>query len=234
MFTKYIAKEKDESQIDSRIVAYYDAGSTIVEQYRSIRTYINSLKGENLARSIVISSANRFEGKTITSINLAIVMAEERGKRVVLVNADFRFPAVEKLLNISDSSGLSEYLQDKITLDEALSKADIKGVTVLPSGRLPLKPAELLAGQKMKDLIEALEKRFDYVLIDTPAIIPVADVRILGSLVDGVILVVQASRTRREVVLRVQEQLNSLKARLLGVVLSNVEYHIPEYIHRHL
>ncbi len=234
MFTKFIAKTKDESQIDPRIVTYYAPDSTLAEQYRNIRTYISSLNGGELFRSILVTSANRREGKSITCVNLAVTMAEEKEKHVVLLNTDFRAPVIEKLLNIRAEKGLSNYLNGEIELDNALTSTAIKNLTVLATGDMIVNPAELLTSSKMKDLIKELERRFSYVILDTPAFIPFADARSLSPLVDGVLLLVQASRTRREVVWRLQEQLHSVRAKLLGVVLTNVEYYIPEYIHRHL
>ncbi|MCP4649455.1 MAG: CpsD/CapB family tyrosine-protein kinase [PVC group bacterium] len=233
-FNEFIAKRKDESGLDPRIVSYYAPGTALTEQYRSIRTYLNSLDGGKMWRSVMVSSANREEGRTLTSVNLAVTMAEEKEKRVVLVNTDFRYPAIEKLLNIQEGQGLSNYLNDEVPLDKILINTAVNNLTVLPLGTALSNPAELMASSKMKDLIKELEKKFNYVILDTPAFIPFADAHSLGSLVDGVLLVVQASKTRREVVWRMQEQLMGVRARLLGVILTHVEYHIPEYIHRHL
>jgi len=234
MFSNFVANLKDITGIDPRVVSYYHPGAIVVEQYRNIRTYINSLSGGELLRSILISSASKAEGKSLTSVNLAVTMAEDKDKSVVIVDTDFRAPTVEALLNISNKKGLSNYLQGQIRLDEALTATAIPNLMVLPAGEEIAKPAELFAGQKMKDLIPELEKHFNYIILDTPALIPYADARILASYVDGVMLSVQALRTRREVVFRAQEQLLNVKAKLLGVILTQVEYHIPEYIHRHL
>ncbi|MBU4305731.1 MAG: CpsD/CapB family tyrosine-protein kinase [Candidatus Omnitrophica bacterium] len=234
MFNVFVTNSKNETGIDPRVVAYYNPGSTIFEQYRNIRTYLNSINGGETFRSMIIASANRQEGKSITAVNLALAMAEEKEKKIVLVNADFRFPVIEKLLNTPAGLGLSEFLKGQAQLDNILTKTYFNNLTLVPAGEIPAHPAELLASQKMKDLIAELEKEFDYVLFDTPALIPFADARILAPCVDGVLLTVQAGKTRREVLWRTQEQIKNLHTKLLGVILTQVEYYIPEYIHRHL
>lgn len=234
MFTNFVAKIKNESGIDAKIVAYYQPNSLIAEQYRNIRTYIGALNGGELFRTLLITSANQTEGKSLTCVNLAISMVEEKEKNVILVNTDFRQPAIEKLLNIKNEKGLSDFLKGEVALDSVLFNSAIERLVVLPTGSIPSNPTELLASQKMKELIGELEKRFNYIILDSPAIIPFADARILGPYTDGVLFVVQAGKTRREVVSRAMDEMSSVRAKLLGVILTQVEYYIPEYIHRHL
>ncbi|RKY37371.1 MAG: hypothetical protein DRP78_01250 [Candidatus Omnitrophota bacterium] len=234
MVRRMIAKLKNKTGIDSKVVSYYSPGAAITEQYRNIRTYISSLNGGKLFRSLLITSANRMEGKSITCVNLAVIMAEEREKSTVLVSADFRNPKIEKLLNVRADKGLSNYLTEEIQLDEILIKTSIENLVILPAGDILSNPAEFFTNQKMKSLITELEMHFNYIIFDSPAIMPYSDARILAPYVDGVLLAVQAGRTRREVVWRVEEQIKSVRAKLLGVILTNVEYYIPEYIHRYL
>lgn len=234
MFAKFVANLKDKSEIDPRAVTYYSPGAMISEQYRNMRTHICSLNGGEIFRSILISSANRYEGKSVTALNLAIALAEEKDKKVALIDADLRYPAIEKMLNIKVDKGLSDYLKNTALISDILVKTSINNLTLLPAGNIPSNPAELLSPQKMKELIGEMENSFNYIILDTPAIIPFADARILAPCADGVLLAVQAGKTRREVVSRAQELMRNVRAKLLGVVLTQVEYYIPEYIHRHL
>ena len=232
---QFVVSEKDDTGIDPRVVAYYSPQVVITEQYRSVRTYLNSIyNGGSGARVLMLTSANRAEGRSITAANLAFTLAEEKEKRVILVNTDFRYPTIEKLLNLPSGPGLSNYLVDGGAVDQIILQTAMPNLRVIPVGTAKINPAEILASLRMKDLIERLRLRFDYIILDSPAFIPFADGRILCPLVDGVLLIVQACRTRREVVWRMQEQLDSLRVKLLGVILSNVEYYIPDYIHRHL
>ncbi len=234
MFSKHIASITDEKGIDPRVVAYHEPGSTLVEQYRNIRTYIGSLNGGVTCRSIMVTSANVGEGKSITCVNLALTMAEDKEKNILLVDTNFRAPVIEKLLNVTNDKGLSDYFSGNLRLDEILMPTAVSNLMILPSGSLPTNPANLFSSQKMRELVEELEKHFNYIILDTPALIPFADARIIGPSVDGVLLVVQAGRTRREVILRVQEQIKNVRAKLIGIVLTQVEYYIPDYIHRNL
>lgn len=234
MFTRYVAETVDASGIDPRVVAYYAPGSLIVEQYRNIKTYISSLNGGDLFRSIMVTSPNRREGKSLTSVNLAVAMAEDKDKTVILADLNFRAPEVSNLLNVKAPKGLSDYFNNDVRLDEILTKTSINNLMMLSSGNMPSNPAGFFTYQKIKELITELEKHFNYIILDTPALIPFADARTFAPAVDGVILAVCAGKTRREVVWRAQEQIKSVRGKLIGVVLTQVEYYIPEYIHRHL
>ncbi|MDD5746760.1 MAG: CpsD/CapB family tyrosine-protein kinase [Candidatus Omnitrophica bacterium] len=234
MFNVIVPDKTDESGIDPRVVTYYSPGGAAAEQYRKISTYVGALNGGRFCRSLMITSANSKEGKSISSVNLAMTLAEDKEKSVIVIDADFRSPAIGKLLNVASEKGLSNYLNGEIRLDEALAPTVVNNLMVLPAGEIPEKPAELFASLKMKELISDLEKHFNYILLDAPSVIPFADARSIAPCVDGVLLVVQAGRTRREVVWRAQEHLSSVRAKLLGVIIAQVEYYIPEYIHQHL
>lgn len=234
MFARYVAKLKDETGIDPRIVSYYAPGSILAEQFRNISTYINSLNGGSYFQSVCITSANKQEGKSITCVNLAVSMAEDKEQEILIVNADFRSPDIETLLNVDSKKGLADYLMGSADLDDVVRTTAISNLKLLGAGAIPPKAAEVITAQKVKNLIVALKAKFSYIIFDTPALIPFADARVIAPLTDGVLLVVQAFRTRREVVARAQEQIVSVRGKLIGVVLTNVEYHIPEYILRHL
>jgi len=234
MFTYYIAETQDASGIDPRVVAYYSPGSIIVEQYRNIKTYISSLNGGDLFRSLMVTSAKRTEGKSLTCVNLAVTMAEDKDKTTILVDLNFRSPKLSSLVNAKPSKGLSDYFNNEARLDEILTKTSINNLMILSSGNMPSNPAGFFTYQRIKELIAELEKHFNYIILDTPALIPFADARTFAPAVDGVILAVSAGKTRREVVWRAEEQIKSVRGKLIGVVLTQVEYYIPEYIHRHL
>ncbi len=233
MFTNYIAKNTKKGEIDPRIAGFYHPQAMIVEQYRNMRTYLGFHNGRRM-RSIMVTSASRGEGKSVTAANLAVTIAGEKDKKVLLINADMRSPSIEKLLCLEPAKGLNHYLRGDAQLSEIIMPTRVDSLAVLPAPAPVDNPTEILSSPKMKELIALLQDNFNCLIIDTPAIMPYADARIIGPLVDGVLLVVEARRTRREVVWRTQEQINSIKANLLGIVLTKVEYYIPEYIHRHL
>jgi len=117
---------------------------------------------------------------------------------------------------------------------EALFHVDYDNLAFIAAGKIPENPAELLSSHKMKQLLNDLKSQFDHIFIDCPPVISVADAGIVGSMVDGVIMVVQAGRTQRGIVKRSTELLNQTHSKILGYVLTNVEYHLPEYLYRYL
>ena len=144
-----------------------------------------------------------------------------------------RKPGVDSLLGIRSDKGLSDVLSGRVQVRDALVKTDIANLVVLPAGQISASPNELLSSDKMKAILVELRPQFEVIILDTPAVIPYADPRILSKIVDGVIIVVKAGKTRREVVTRAESILKSVGANIMGYVLTGIEYHIPEYIHRH-
>ena len=181
-----------------------------------------------------ITSSTNGEGKSVSAVNLGVVMAQDSGKPVLLIDCNMRKPAVDSLLGIRSDKGLADVLSGGTQLQDALVKTEIPNLTVLPAGQIASNPNELLASDKMKTILTELRPQFEAIILDTPAVIPFADPRILGKIVDGVILIVRAGKTRREVVARAESILKSVGANIMGYVLTGIEYHIPEYIHRHL
>lgn len=231
----FIAKKQEESAIDSRIVTFHDPKSTVAEQYRTLRTNIQATKSKQPLKAIAITSSVHGEGKTITAINLAISMAHDLEKKsILLVDADLRRARISKYLGFKSERGLSELISNGTAIDEALVNLDIENLTVLPAGKIPHNPAEILGSVKMKNLVNLLRERFDYVIFDTPPIISVTDAGLLGAHTDGVIMVIQASRTQKGVVKHAENLLKQAQAKLLGYILTNVQYHIPAYIYRYL
>jgi len=232
---KIFVKKKGDSKIDSRIITYFDPKALISEQYKILRTNVLSAhKGKSLKVLGVTSSIHQ-EGKTVTSLNLAITLAQSTKKpKVLLIDADLRRGRLAKYLGVSHPEGLSEVLTGQMKIDEVLFNIDIENLTFMTSGSVPQNPVELLDSDSMADLINDLKKQFDHIIIDTPPIIPVTDAGIIGSQTDGVLMVIQAGRTQRGIVRRAMELLHQSHARILGHVLTNVEYHLPEYIYRYL
>ncbi len=219
------------SSVDPLVVCHTAPQSLEAEQYRNLRAqlYLSSNGGNR--QVFMITSGVAGEGKSLTAVNLAIAMSQDPDKRVILVDADLRTPAVHKLLRHPAHPGLSEYLAEGAPLESVVSSCQVPRLSVLCAGSPSKSPSELIGSSKMKHLIEELRKQFYSVIFDACPILPVSDSRILGALVDGVILVVRAERTPRETVAEVIQRLGS--ANLLGIVLNDVEplslsYHYRE------
>jgi len=231
----FIVKKIKESRVDPRLVVYFDPKAVISEQYKTLRTNILSLNHEKAPKAIVITSAIHSEGKTITALNLALAMAQSANKpKVLLIDGDMRRGKIARYLGVENEAGLSNILQDKVPAADAMFHIDVDNLTFISAGSVPEHPSELLASEDMRLFIAKMRKEFDYVIVDTPPVISVTDAGIVGSITDGVVMVVQAGRTQRGMVKRGLELLHQAHAKLLGQVLTNIEYHLPEYIYRYL
>lgn len=205
------------------IVYVNNPKSLASEAYRTIRTGILLSQAGEPPRTLLITSAQSSEGKTTSTVNLAASLASAGG-RVVLIDADLRRPSVHKYFNLSSGlPGIVEIITGLRRVDEVKLVDVIKRVTVIPSGRIPPNPAELLGSLEMANLIDRLANEYDYVLIDSPPILPVTDSVILSRYVDGVVLVVKGASTPKKVVRDARARLEAVGARVLGAILNNVD-----------
>ena len=225
-----------EIRVDPHIVSAKDSTSPIAEQYRILRTNLKSLHKRPGPQVILLTSAVNGEGKSVTSINLALTCARQENLRVVLVDADLRKSSIPRWLGLKDQKdrpfGFSTALQHGGELNGALLSLQSPKLTVLPAGPAVDHPAELLESVAMKRLLATLKTQFDLIIVDAPPVLPVTDPGILASQADGVLLVVRAGKTQRKTVMEAQEQLKKAKANLIGCVLTHVEYYLPGY-HRY-
>jgi polysaccharide biosynthesis transport protein len=199
-----------------------DSHSSIAEAYRVLRTSVLLSSTETPPKAILVTSGQPGEGKTTTAVNTAISLAQ-LGSSVLIIDCDLRKPSVHKVLGIDPTHGLSTYLSRRSELDAVIQKLDIPNLSVLPSGRIPPNPAEMISSARMKEMMVLLAERYDHIVIDSPPLLKVTDPVILSTLVDGVILVVHGGKSTRDVVRRTRHELSIAGARIFGVVLNNVE-----------
>ena len=192
-----------------------------LESFRRLRTNILAL-GPGGSQVVLLTSAKRGEGKSTVSGNLAVTIAQS-GREVVVVDCDLRLPTVHKLFDLPNKRGLTNILAGEVSLDEAIQYSAFPRVQVLTSGPLPPNPTELLGSQRMMDLIEQLKGTFDFIVLDTPALLSVADAAVLAPSVDNVILVVAQSQTRRGDVQAVRQQLSNVRVKSMEVVVNRAE-----------
>lgn len=230
-----IIRKIGESKIHPNIVTYFDSKSPISEQFKILRTNILSMDKGKGPKTIGLTSSIHSEGKTVTAINLAISLAQSVHKpRILLIDADMRRGRMEHYLGTKHEKGLSNLLQGDSMPEDVLFHIDVDNLAFVGSGAVPENPAELLASDVMRRFLNDMKAQFDFVLIDLPPIIPVTDAGIIGPQIDGVMLVVQAGRTQRGIVKRAESLLYQSHTKILGNVLTNIEYHLPEYIYRYL
>lgn len=230
----YVAKATDDSRIDPRIVTYFDPGAVISEQYRSLRTNILLNNLSKPFKTIAVCSSLQGEGKTVTAVNLAITMARDLDRTILLADCDLRGGIVHQLLALNPAVGLSDVLVNGTALESAFCRTGIDNLTVLPRGGIPHNPSELLSSKKMRRLLEELKSKFDYIILDSPPIVLLTDACVLGSQADGVIFIVQAHRTPRRVVKQAQNMLERVHAKIIGFVLTQTEDSVPEYTYRNI
>ncbi len=235
-YEQMIVHKLKDSKLDACLVAYFDPKAIISEQYKILTTNILSLNKGKPPKTIAVTSSIAIEGKTVSSINLAVTMSHATHKpRIVLIDGDMRKGQLLNYLGAPPRKGLSEFLQGEASLDEIIfSLEDIGHLSFIASGAVPPNPVDLLASERMRELITTLRAKYNFVLIDTPPVIPVTDAVIIGSNVEGVLLVIKAGHTQRGMVSRAVELLVQAHSNIIGHVLTGIEYFIPEYIYRYL
>lgn len=217
---------------NNRLLIGQDAFSPITESYRALRTSVQYSYVDHKVNALAVTSAHPGEGKSVTSANLAIAMALQ-GKRVILVDADLRRPSVHRMFRVEAEPGLTSVLADEISLEDALHSTGIEGFKVLTAGPLPPNPPELLNSQAMLDLLERFKEHADLVVFDTPPTIPVTDSQVIASHVDGVVLVVEAGQSRKATLKHARDLLERTHGRLLGVVLNKIDQSAKGYYYHY-
>jgi capsular exopolysaccharide synthesis family protein len=209
-----------ESGRDELVVAEQPR-SPVTEAYRALRTNVRFSSLDRPLRTILVTSPGVTEGKSVTVANLATAMAQA-GLKVAAVDGDLRRPRQHKLFALQRSEGLTQSLLNGRVDGHLCAVEQVEGLSVLPTGELPPNPSELLGSQRMQSLLDDLAAQVDVVIIDSPPLLPVTDAAVLARHVDGVLLVVEAGRTRRGAAQHAVESLRQVNANVLGVVLNAV------------
>lgn len=202
--------------------AYNNPKSPISEAYRTVRTNISFATVDKSIKKILITSAISHEGKTTVSINLAIVLAQA-GHRVILVGCDLRNPSIAHHLGVSNQRGLTTLLTTGGNYKDYVKSVEGLPLDCLTSGLVPPNPSELLISQKFANLVRQLEQDYDYVLLDTPPVMPVTDAAAISHLVDGVIFVVKSEGVAPQIAKTALFRLQQADAKILGCVLNQVK-----------
>jgi len=201
----------------------------MAESYRALRT---SLLLSNLGsppKIIMVTSALPQEGKSTTSINCAVVLAQ-KGVRVLLIDADLRRPSIHKTLGMGPRSGLSNVLTGSTTLEQAITRSQIvPNLFVLPAGTPPPNPAELLASSEMLGVLTKLRDQYDHIVVDTPPSLSVTDAVVLSQRADAVVLVIRSGKTTKQALRRSRDILARVNAKVVGVLLNAVDLTSPDY-----
>ena len=193
-------REVDPGTFDPLLVAALAPHSLAAEQYRTLRTRIVMLEAGRARRVLLVTSPAKGDGKSITAANLALTMAQEFNRKVVLLDADLRQPTLHALLGIPQEPGVVDVLGGRAALEDAIVQLPDVRLAVVPAGLPPEQPAELLGSAGMRRLLEALRSRFDRMIVDAPPVIPLADVGVVAPQCDGVLRVVRACATPKPLI----------------------------------
>ena len=191
------------------------------EAYRSLRSNIEYSSFDDEYRVIVVTSSVPGEGKSTTSGNLAIALAQS-GNSVLLVDCDMRKPSIHKKFKISNAAGTAELLLRKKLFEEVANKYN-ENLTIITAGKIPPNPSEMLASRAMTAFIKEMKKEFKYIILDTPPLQAVTDAQVLSTKADGVLLIVRAGSTKREMVFNSVDLIKKVQGKVIGTVLNGVE-----------
>ena len=203
------------------LITLTDPRSRAAEAYRTLRTNLLLSGGDAALRTLLVTSPSPNDDKSLAAANLAVTLAQS-GRRTVLVDADLRHPQQGEIWRLLDGPGLSTMVLDGLD-DAPLVDVGVPGLSVLPAGPLAPNPADLLDSARMVEVIHALAGAADVVLFDAPPVLAVTDAVLLGTRVDGALLVVRAGATRREDAEKARELLERPGVRILGALLTNAE-----------
>jgi succinoglycan biosynthesis transport protein ExoP len=222
---------------DYHLIVMREYDSFVAEQYRILYTKMHALSKEHSHKIFAITSALQNEGKTVTTLNLAVVMAKDFGKKTLVLEGDFRRPTISLYLKVKLEEGLVDILSSKSDIQSTMVPvANIlvpfadDNLTVLPVVRRIQNSTSLLSSQRMRDLFGVLREQYDFILIDAPPILPLSDMNIFEKVVDGIIMVVRAESTSKDAVMRALNTMGTDK--VLGIVLNDV-HHTPFSYYRY-
>ncbi len=210
--------DKSDTPQDIELLPHHSPRLAICEAYRSLRTALLLSSADEL-KVIAVTSAEPGEGKTATVSNLGVVLAQ-LDRRVLIIDADLRRPRQHKVFKLTNRLGLVNFLTSRVDLENIVRTTEVPNLFVCTAGPIPPNPSELLAADRLRELLEVVRSRFDYVLLDSPPVLPVADAVILGSVVDGLVICARAGDLLREDAKHCGERLRYAGLRIFGTVLN--------------
>ncbi len=207
--------------VDPYLEAFLRPQSIVAEQYRGLRNKLERLSRAGGQRVVAFTSAVKGEGKSVTVANLALTFAQDANKRILLVDADLRRPRVHQMMGLARGPGLAELLQGRAGAAQVVKPFPGEPLDVVTAGEPDGHPGELLTGEALRDALTVWRREYDFVLMDTPPVHPIADVAFLSEAVDGYVVVVRARKTGKE---QLEELLESLpREKILGAVLNRAD-----------
>jgi succinoglycan biosynthesis transport protein ExoP len=205
----------------------FDPEAPETTEFRRVYARVTGRSQADRLRTVLFTSAERGEGKTTSSVLFSMVSAMHQGARTCLVDADLHRPRIDKMLDVPREPGLAEVLAENFPIESSIKTTRHESLKVIPAGGRRPYPSELLQPDAIAATLGKLRLLFDLIVIDAPPLLPVSDPAILAREVDGVVLVVRAGKTRRDVALRAKKILEDVGARMIGVVVNNADDVLP-------
>lgn len=215
--------------VNPYLVMFHEPAGFRAEQIRALRNRLVALNSDGEPKTLVVTSASRGEGKSVTALNLAMALAELERQQVVLVDADLRRPSLERYLNINPEPGLTDLLLGNVSLDKALRPVGFRRLMLLGAGTRTQNPAEVLGTTRLDELFARLKERYQYIVIDTPPVLPSTDAGVLAGRADGTLFVLRLEHTLKGRAREALRVLQDLGANVLGTFVSEIRGEDPEH-----
>lgn len=209
---------RSENPVNLETVAFQ-----IRESYKTARTNIVYSIIKKGCKKIAFTSSNKSEGKTVTSVNIAIALAQQVDTRVLIVDCDLRRPQIHNVLSIAPSPGITNYLNGECSEEEVIRKTNVENLYAVTYGAIPPNPSELLASGDMHDFIKRVEQEFDFIIFDTPPVGVVVDSIPIIKQSDGVVIIVKHNQTTYPNLKKIVDTLNRNGGKILGIIVNSVE-----------
>ncbi len=217
----------DES-INPYLVLFHEPAGFRAEEIRGLRNRLVAMNPDGGPKTLVVTSAVRSEGKTVTALNLAMALAELERQRVVLIDADLRRPSCERYLNLNAEAGLTDVLSGDVQLDKLLRPAGYRDLMLLGAGSRVDNPAEVLSSSRMDQLFRRLKEDFQYVVIDSPPALTSTDAGVLSSSADGTLMVVRLEHSLKKQSRDAVRTLNDMGGNVMGTFVTEVRGKDPD------
>jgi capsular exopolysaccharide synthesis family protein len=217
-----------DQAVNPYLVMFHDPAGYRAEQVRALRNRLVALNPDGEPKTLVVTSAVRGEGKSVAALNLAMALAELERHQVVLVEADLRRPSCERYLNLNPAPGLADVLQGRVPLDRALRPAGYRRLMLLGAGTAVQNPAEVLGASRLDELFQRLKEQFQYVVVDTPPVLPSTDAGVVASRADGTLLVVRIERSLKKQSREALRTIQDMGGNVLGTFVTELRGQDPD------
>ena len=217
------------ADVDEHVISFHRPRSGLTENFKQIRIVIQNMLPEGDNKLIMFTSSYGAEGKTTASLNFAAAIAQDTTRRVIMVDADMRDPKVHVLLGMREQRGFGDLLTSDAPTESVTVSTPVPGLSAILCGEIPPNPGELFGTERSRQIFAELKDKFDFVVVDTPPVLPVVDTIHMAAFADGVVLVVEAAKTGRKKIQRAVHLLNNANASVMGFLLNKDQAALTDY-----